>query len=88
MNPTISTEIKQEIVQLWLLGLQRDKIADSLKVSAGTVSNTISEWRDRLGAPLAEVVREFCVIAKTQKVTPLQCAKGFRFLNQLKNCNL
>lgn len=48
----------------------------------------VSEWRDRLGAPLAEEVRDLCVIAKTQNVTLLQCAKGFRLLNQLKNCGL
>jgi hypothetical protein len=88
LKPTISFEIKREIVQLWLMGLQRDKIADSLNVSAGTVSHTVSDWRDRLGAPLAEEVRDFCVIVKTQNITPLQCAEGFRFLNQLKNCNL
>jgi hypothetical protein len=41
-----------------------------------------------LGVPLAEEVRDLCVIAKTQNVTPLQCAEGFRFLNQLKNCGL
>jgi hypothetical protein len=75
-------------VRLWLLGLQRDRIADSLNVSAGTVSHTVSEWKDRLGAPLAEEVRDFCVIAKTQNMTPLQCAEGFMFLNQLKNCRL
>ncbi len=68
--------------------MQRDRIADNLNVSAGTVSRTVSEWRDRLGAPLAEEVRDLCVIAKTQNVTLLQCAEGFRFLNQLKNCGL
>jgi hypothetical protein len=41
-----------------------------------------------LGAPLAKEVRDLCVIAKTQNVTLLQCAEGFRFLNQLKNCGL
>jgi hypothetical protein len=88
LKPRISIEIRQEIVQLWLMGLQRDKIADALNVSAGTVSHTVLEWRDCMGAPLAEEVRDFCVTAKIQKVTPLQCAEGFRFLNQLKNCNL
>ncbi len=68
--------------------MQRDRIVDKLNVSAGTVSHTVSEWRDRLGAPLAEEVRDLCVIAKTQNVTLLQCAKGFRLLNQLKNCCL
>jgi hypothetical protein len=41
-----------------------------------------------MGAPQAEEVRDLCVIAKTQNVTLLQCAEGFRFLNQLKNCGL
>ncbi|MGE5660884.1 MAG: hypothetical protein ACM3X1_01415 [Ignavibacteriales bacterium] len=59
-----------------------------INVSAGTVSHTVSDWRDRLGTPLAEEVRDLCVITKTQNVTLLQCAEGFRFLNQLKNCGL
>ena len=59
-----------------------------MSCSIGTVSHTVSEWKDRLGAPLAEEVRDFCVIAKTHNVTPLQCAEGFMFLNQLKNGRL
>jgi hypothetical protein len=88
MRPSIPDEIKTEIVRLWLMGSQRDRIADSLKVSAGTVSHAISEWKNRMGVPLAEEVRDFCVLTRSQNVTPLECAEGFRFLSQLESCGI
>jgi hypothetical protein len=88
MNKPIADEIKTEIIRLWLMGLQRDRIASDLNVSAGSVSHVISGWKDRIGIPTAETVRDFCIQAKSQNVTPLQCAHGSRFLNQLKSCDI
>jgi exonuclease VII small subunit len=88
MNNPISDKIKSEIMSLWCLGLPRDTIANSLKISGGTVSNYIAKWKNEIGAPNAEAVRDFCVLAKSQNVSPLQCAEGFRILNMLRNCGI
>ena len=88
MRKPVADEIKSEIVRFWLIGLQRDRIAANLNIGAGTVSHEISEWKDRMGIPTAEALRDFSILLRTLNVTPLQCADGFRFSNQLKRCGI
>lgn len=88
MRKLVADEIKSEIVRFWLIGLQRDRIAANLNIGAGTVSHEISEWKDRMGIPTAEALRDFSILLRTLNVTPLQCADGFRFSNQLKRCGI
>jgi hypothetical protein len=88
MNNPILIKIKSEITSRWCLGLSRDKIANSLNISGGTVSNYIVKWKNEIGAHNAEAVRDFSVLAKGQHVSPLQCAEGFGILNVLRNSGI
>lgn len=69
MNTSISDKIKSEIIALWCSGLQRDRIAKGLGISGGTVSNVVSKWKNEIGVPHTEAVRNFGVLAKGQNVT-------------------
>ena len=59
MRNPIKNDIKDEILRQWLLGLQRDRIATSLGVSVGAVSNIISQCKAQIGVPMADTLRDF-----------------------------
>jgi hypothetical protein len=46
------------VIQQWLAGIQRDKIAVDNGLSAGAVTNTVNEWRSALGFYAADALRE------------------------------
>ena len=56
MKETIPTHIKEEAIEKWLSGEQRDKIASDMSMGAGTVSNIISEWKEEIGIPTADTL--------------------------------
>jgi DNA repair exonuclease SbcCD ATPase subunit len=74
------------VIQGWLAGEQRDKIAVDNGLSAGAVTNIVNEWRQALGFHLADALRDLAVALKRVGITPAQCALGFRaamMLNRL-----
>ena len=66
--------IKGEAVRKLLSGEQRDKIA-------GTITNIISEWKEEVGIPIANTLRELATELKRLNINALQCANGCRLLN-------
>ena len=73
--------IKGEAVRRWLSGEQRDKIASDISMGAGTVTNIISEWKEQVGIPTANTLRDLATELKRLNIHALQCANGFRLLN-------
>ena len=45
----LSDDFKAMVIQGWLAGEQRDKIAVDNGLSAGAVTNIVNEWRQALG---------------------------------------
>jgi hypothetical protein len=78
MPARLSDSTKSLVIQKWLKGEQRDKIADDIDLSAGAVTNIVNEWRQALGFYLADQLRDFAVTLKKIGITPGQCAVGFR----------
>jgi predicted nucleic acid-binding Zn-ribbon protein len=70
--------IKSSVIQQWLQGKTRDSIAMDTGLSAGAVTNIINEWRQGLGYPLADELRELATTFKKIGITASQCALGFR----------
>jgi polyhydroxyalkanoate synthesis regulator phasin len=66
------------VIQQWLQGVSRDKIAAENSLSSGTVTNIVDEWRSALGFSVAESLRELAVTLKKVGISPAQCAVGFR----------
>jgi hypothetical protein len=74
----LSENFKTMVIQGWLAGEQRDKIAVDNGLGAGTVTNIVNEWRQDLGFHLADSLRELAVTLGKIGISPAQCALGFR----------
>jgi outer membrane murein-binding lipoprotein Lpp len=81
MRQQVPTHIKEEIIRKWLSGEQRDKIASDMSLGAGTVTNIISQWKEEVGIPTADTLRDLATELKRLNVNALQCANGCRLLN-------
>jgi hypothetical protein len=62
MPPTLPDNYKSLVIQVWLNGEQRDKIAVDNGLGAGSVTNIVSEWRylDAVSFPTVEPIRRIC----------------------------
>jgi hypothetical protein len=71
-------DVKSGAIYEWLRGSSRDKIAGIYNISTGAVTNIINEWRNNIGAYIAEDLRELSISLKKANITPIQCSIGFR----------
>lgn len=71
-------DVKSGVIYEWLQGSSRDKIAAIYNISTGAVTNIKNEWRNKIGAYIAEDLRELSVSLKKANITPVQCSTGFR----------
>ena len=78
MPTKLPDNFKSLVIQEWLKGVQRDKIAGDSGLSAGAVTNIVNEWRDALGFSAADGLRELAVTLRKIGITAAQCAAGFR----------
>ena len=74
----IGEDVKLGVIYEWLRGSSRDKIAGIYNISTGAVTNIINEWRNNIGAYIAEDLRELSISLKKANITPVQCSTGFR----------
>lgn len=80
----MSYDLKSLVSQEWIMGKTRDKIASEFKISTGTVSNIISEWKNRIGTFDADSMRELAIGMKKAGSTPIECLRGLRMSNQIE----
>jgi hypothetical protein len=78
MPTKLPVAIKSLVIQQWLQGSARDKIAAENDLSAGAVTNIIFEWKQALGVPIADDLRELAVTLNKVGISATQCASGFR----------
>jgi hypothetical protein len=78
MPARLPDNYKSLVIQAWLNGEQRDKIAGDNGLSAGSVTNIIKEWRAALGPPTADALRQLAVTLKRVDITAARCALGSR----------
>ncbi len=78
MPARLPENYKSLVIQQWLRGEQRDKIAVDNGLSAGSVTNIVNEYRMDLGFPRIDELRELTVTLKRIGITAAQCALGFR----------
>jgi DNA-binding CsgD family transcriptional regulator len=74
----ISESIRQTVIRLWLENNSRKDIAVTCGVSEGTVSNIVSDWRQKLGDVDVEALRELGSNLKRCRIDAVRCAQGFR----------
>lgn len=78
MPSRLPDNYKSLVIQEWLKGEQRDKIAADNGISAGSVTNIVNEWKAALGFPTADALRELGVTLRRVGITAAQSALGFR----------
>src|SRR5919108_4400260 len=78
MPAKLPDNVKSLVIQQWLKGEQRDKIAANNGLSAGAVTNIVNNWRQYLGFASADELRDLAVTLNKIGITPAQCAVGFR----------
>src|SRR5919108_4157702 len=78
MPAKLPDNVKSLVIQQWLKGEQRDKIAANNGLSAGAVTNIVNNWRQYLGFASADELRDLAVTLNKIGISPAQCAVGFR----------
>jgi hypothetical protein len=78
MPVRLPESLKSAVIQQWLKGVERDRIALELGLSTGAVTNIVNEWRLAISFPVAEELRELAVSLKKIGITPDECAIGCR----------
>lgn len=63
------------------MGLSRDDIAQETGVSAGAVSSITAQWKQSVGAPLADQLRALAVVLRKMGYTASECGRGVRLAN-------
>jgi hypothetical protein len=87
-NYDIPSYIEECIIQYWLRGYTRDKIAESFDTSKGTVSNIWAKYRKKLGHYDADALRELGKQLLRQNMTAEDCSIGFRVSKIMKILNI
>ena len=62
----IPSDIRLGVIYEWLRGNSRDKIAAIYNISTGAVTNIVNEWRNNIGAYIAEDLRDLSISLKKQ----------------------
>jgi hypothetical protein len=73
--------IKSRVIDAWMMGKTRDKIASEFNTSTGSVSNIIEQWQNSIGVFDANNLRELGLALKKAGISPIQCANGLRITN-------
>jgi transposase len=62
MPAAINEQIRKQVVQQWVSGHSRDKIAIDNSIGEGTVSGIINDWKKGLEDSEYESVRVSCTV--------------------------
>jgi hypothetical protein len=78
MPSTIDSQVKKHVINQWLSGDSRDRIAADYHIGAGTVSNIINEWKKGVQDSDYESVRELAVYSKKEGFALSHIASSIR----------
>ncbi|MDQ6668712.1 MAG: hypothetical protein M3Y53_10890 [Thermoproteota archaeon] len=83
MPAAIDTQVKKQVINQWLSGDSRDKIATDNNVGQGTVSGIITEWKKGVGDSEYESIRELAVYSKKEGFGLSHIASSIRQTNYM-----
>ncbi|MGA9168596.1 MAG: hypothetical protein WBZ20_00435 [Nitrososphaeraceae archaeon] len=84
MPAAINNQIRKQVIQQWVGGNTREKIAIDNDIGEGTISGIVNEWKRGLEGSEYESVRELAVHSKKQGITLSDLASHFRLYNIIK----
>lgn len=88
MPARISESVKRNVIQEYLKGTGRDENASKNGISEGGVTNIINEFKEGLGQPTADEIRELAVLLRKLGITAPQCVSGFRIAVMLQKLGI
>jgi hypothetical protein len=83
MPAAIDVQVKKQVINQWLAGESRDRIAADNGIGAGTVSNIINEWKKGIKDSDYESIRELAVFSKREGLNLSELASRFRLYNYI-----
>ena len=85
MPAAIDEIVKRKVIQQWLSGCPRDKIAAENNIGAGTVSSIISNYKVGLETLDFDSIRQLSIEIRKQGLNWSDLASHFRLYNYIKN---
>ena len=85
MPAAINPVIKKQVVNQWLSGDSRDRIAANNGIGTGTVSNIIDDWKKGVQNSDYESIRELSIFYKKQGMTLKDLASCIRINNYIQS---
>ena len=85
MPPAIDASIKRKVMQQWLSGFPRDKIAIDNNIGEGTVSSIVNYFKVGLDNSEFDSIRQLSLAARNQGLTLSDLASHTRLYNYLKS---
>jgi hypothetical protein len=84
MPAAIDNQIKRQVINQWLSGDSRDRIAADNHIGAGTVSNIINEWKKGVEHSENDSVRELAVYSKKEGFGLSDIGSSIRLSNYIQ----
>lgn len=84
MPAALSQEVRKQVIQQWISGDTRNKIAIDNGIGEGTVSDIIHGWKNDLKDSAYESVRELAVQATRHGLTLSHLASHYRLYNFIR----
>ncbi len=81
MPSAIDEIIKKRVIEQWINGFPRDKIASDLQIGAGTVSNIVSEFKNNLQGSDIDSLRDLAAETRRQGFTLSDLSHHIRLRN-------
>jgi hypothetical protein len=81
MGSAINEVIKRQVIEQWLSGEARDKIAADNNIGAGTVTSIVSNYKVRLGTLDFDLIRQLSIEMGRQGLNFADLASHFRLYN-------
>ena len=88
MPARLPESTRSAVVQKWLEGQSRNKIAAQCNVSQGATSGIIDNWERSEGVGLAEQLRDLALTIERNRISVVQCAQGFRVSKIIKHLGI
>jgi hypothetical protein len=88
MPARLPESTRSAVVQKWLEGQSRNKIAVQCNVGQGAVSGIIDDWEKSEGVSLAEQLRDLALTLERNGISVVQCAQGFRVSKIFKHLGI
>jgi hypothetical protein len=81
MPSAIDESIKRKVIQQWITGDSRDKIAKDNNIGTGSVSSIIANYKDGLDNSEFDSIRQLSIEIRKQGLNWLDLGSHFRLLN-------